>query len=78
MIDLGGWPIQIDEAEISLMNAKEKVPAERNKSILWRLLRENLKAQRVYYIVAAVAMALVAGTTAGIAWIMRDQLVSRS
>ncbi|TMV05662.1 ABC transporter ATP-binding protein [Ruegeria sediminis] len=54
------------------MNTKQKIRASLDKSILWRLLRENIKSQRVYYIVASVAMVLVAGTTAGIAWIMRD------
>ncbi len=39
--------------------------------LLWRLLRENLHDQRKYYGIAVVAMVLVAGTTASVAWIMR-------
>ncbi|KUJ85141.1 ABC transporter ATP-binding protein [Ruegeria marisrubri] len=54
------------------MNAKEKISGQLNKSILWRLLRENLRSQWIYYAIASVAMVLVAATTAGIAWIMRD------
>lgn len=45
-------------------------------SLLWRLLRENLKAQRYLYGVAVFAMIFVAVSSAGIAWIMRDVIDS--
>ena len=41
-------------------------------SLLWRLLRDSLKAQWSLYAVAIVAMVFVALTSSGIAWIMRD------
>lgn len=45
-------------------------------SLLWRLLRENLKAQRTLYGIAVFAMVFVAVSSAGIAWIMRDVIDS--
>ena len=42
-----------------------------NEALLWRLLRENLHAQRKLYIVAVLAMVVVAATTSSVAWIMR-------
>jgi len=41
-------------------------------SLLWRLLRENLRAQAQRYLLAVAAMAVVAGATASVAWIMQD------
>ncbi|MCF1709479.1 ABC transporter ATP-binding protein/permease [Tabrizicola sp. J26] len=38
---------------------------------LWRLLRENIRAQRHLYIIAVLAMIVVAGMTSATAWIMR-------
>ncbi|WP_217354787.1 ABC transporter ATP-binding protein [Ruegeria atlantica] len=55
-----------------MQKTKLKIAATLNNSILWRLLRENLRSQMPLYIVATIAMVLVAGTTAAVAWIMRD------
>ena len=41
-------------------------------SLLWRLLRENLRAQAPRYLLAVAAMTVVAGATASVAWIMQD------
>lgn len=38
---------------------------------IWRLLTENIHAQRKYYSIAILAMVLVAVTTSSVAWIMR-------
>ena len=38
---------------------------------LWRLLRENIHEQRYLYAIAIVAMVVVAGATAAVAWVMR-------
>ena len=40
--------------------------------LIWRLLRENFRQQAFNYIVAIVAMFMIAGTTALTAWIMKD------
>lgn len=45
-------------------------------SLLWRLLRENLRSQAKLYAAAIVAMVFVAATSSGIAWIMRDVIDS--
>jgi ATP-binding cassette, subfamily B, bacterial MsbA len=42
-----------------------------NEALMWRLLRENIVEQRIHYIVAVVAMVLVAVSTSSVAWIMR-------
>ena len=42
------------------------------ESLLWRLLKENLYVQRRLYFIAVIAMVLVAATTSGVAFIMRD------
>ncbi|WP_254437889.1 ABC transporter ATP-binding protein [Ruegeria arenilitoris] len=55
-----------------MQKTKLKIAETLDNSILWRLLRENLKSQMVPYIIAIIAMVFVAGTTAGIAFIMRD------
>jgi len=55
-----------------LQKTKLKFAETLDNSILWRLLRENLKSQRTPYLIAIAAMVFVAGTTAAIAWIMRD------
>ncbi|WP_217358379.1 ABC transporter ATP-binding protein [Ruegeria atlantica] len=55
-----------------MQKTKLKIAETLNDSILWRLLRENLRSQMPLYIVATIAMVLVAGTTAAVAWIMRD------
>lgn len=47
-------------------------------SLLIRLLQENLKAQRKLYGFAVVAMILVAISSSGVAWIMRDVIDSMS
>jgi ATP-binding cassette, subfamily B, bacterial MsbA len=41
------------------------------QSDIWRLLTENIHAQRKYYSLAIAAMVVVAVTTASVAWIMR-------
>jgi len=41
------------------------------QSDIWRLLTENIHAQRMYYGIAIVAMVVVAFTTSSVAWIMR-------
>ncbi len=41
------------------------------QSDIWRLLTENIHAQRKYYTVAIIAMVIVAYTTSSVAWIMR-------
>jgi subfamily B ATP-binding cassette protein MsbA len=41
------------------------------QSDIWRLLTENIHAQRKYYSIAIAAMVVVAFTTASVAWIMR-------
>ncbi len=41
------------------------------QSDIWRLLTENIHAQRKYYTIAIAAMVVVAFTTASVAWIMR-------
>ncbi|PZQ95706.1 MAG: ABC transporter ATP-binding protein [Cereibacter sphaeroides] len=46
------------------------IPALKEKD-LWRLMRENLHEQRKLYIIAVVAMFMVAATTSSVAWIMR-------
>ncbi|MGV0878769.1 ABC transporter ATP-binding protein [Martelella sp. FLE1502] len=43
-----------------------------NRSLLYRLLSENLRAQAPWYALATVAMLIVAGMTAMSAWIMKD------
>ncbi|MCD1634167.1 ABC transporter ATP-binding protein/permease [Martelella mediterranea] len=43
-----------------------------NRSLLYRLLSENLRAQAPWYALATVAMLVVAGMTAMSAWIMKD------
>ncbi len=55
-----------------MQKTKLNIAETLNNSILWRLLRENLKSQRVPYIIAILAMVFVAATTAAIAFIMRD------
>ncbi len=44
--------------------------------LLWRLLRENLRAQWFDYAVAIAAMVLIASTTAMTAWVMKDVIDS--
>jgi subfamily B ATP-binding cassette protein MsbA len=41
------------------------------QSDIWRLLTENIHAQRKYYSIAIAAMVVVAFTTSSVAWIMR-------
>ena len=55
-----------------MRNMKSSFLDKKNESLLWRLLSENVRAQAVPYIIAICAMVFVAGTTASIAWIMRD------
>lgn len=43
-----------------------------NRSLLYRLLSENLRDQAPWYALATVAMLIVAGMTAMSAWIMKD------
>jgi len=43
-----------------------------NRSLLYRLLSENLKAQAPWYGLATIAMLIVAGMTSLSAWIMKD------
>jgi len=42
-----------------------------NEALIWRLLSENLIAQRRLYIIAVISMVVVAATTSSVAWIMR-------
>lgn len=46
--------------------------ADLKDRLLWRLLRENLRAQAVNYAIAITAMVVIAGTTAMTAWVMKD------
>lgn len=55
-----------------MQKLKKSFAANLDESILWRLIRENLRSQAKPYVVAIIAMVFVAGTTAAIAWIMRD------
>ena len=41
-------------------------------AVIWRLLRENARAYAPRYVLAFVFMAMIAGTTALSAWMMRD------
>ncbi|AJY47989.1 ABC transporter ATP-binding protein [Martelella endophytica] len=43
-----------------------------NRSLLYRLLSENLRAQAPWYGIATVAMFIIAGMTSLSAWIMKD------
>ncbi len=51
---------------------KLKIAKTLDNSILWRLLSENLRSQVLPYTIAIIAMVFVAGTTAAVAFIMRD------
>ena len=46
------------------------IPFSNSKSLLWRLLRESFAEHHKKYLVAVLAMVVVAGTTAMSAWIM--------
>jgi len=55
-----------------LQKTKLYIATTLNNSIIWRLIRENLRSQMTLYIIAIIAMVFVAGTTAAIAFIMKD------
>jgi subfamily B ATP-binding cassette protein MsbA len=50
----------------------QRLIADLKDGLLWRLLRENLRAQAVNYVIAIAAMVVIATTTALTAWIMKD------
>ncbi len=52
--------------------------ADLKDRLLWRLLRENLRAQALNYAIAITAMVVIAATTALTAWIMKDIIDSMS
>ncbi len=52
--------------------------ADLKDRLLWRLLRENLRAQAFNYAIAITAMVVIAATTALTAWIMKDIIDSMS
>ena len=47
-------------------------------SLLWRLLSESIRRQRILYIISVIAMVIVASSTAGTAWIMGEIIDSMS
>jgi ATP-binding cassette, subfamily B, bacterial MsbA len=71
--------LELTDYKTEVRNLKiltDKLNKSLQNSLLWRLLRENLKAQRLLYTAAVLAMVLVAASSAGIAWIMRDVIDS--
>ena len=50
----------------------QRLIADLKDRLLWRLLRENFRAQAVNYAIAISAMVVIAVTTALTAWIMKD------
>ncbi|WP_299868647.1 ABC transporter ATP-binding protein [uncultured Roseobacter sp.] len=50
----------------------ERFLASLDEKLLWRLLRENMRLQLPNYLIAIVAMVVIAVTSALTAWIMKD------
>ena len=49
-----------------------KIISSKNQGLISRLLSENLRRQSTWYVIAIVAMLVVAAMTAASAWMMRD------
>ena len=66
-------PMQLSKPFAGLLNAlAARFLPRANRSLLYRLLSENLRAQAPWYALATVAMLIVAGMTSLSAWIMKD------
>ncbi len=66
-------PMQLSKPFAGLLNAlAARFLPRANRSLLYRLLSENLKDQAPWYALATVAMLIVAGMTSLSAWIMKD------